>query len=166
MSISLDAGWTETRSTDAPCPTRACVLEEAEAKELIGEAELLHPADQKPRVYYNNVPKKFITGTLYDPAQKEVVIGASLTLMSNGSTWTTTTDGFGGLLVRGTGDGGYDLEITASGFAPKPSPLSAPNRMSTWGMWRSDNADRVGCECLIDVLINSEGSAVDECRGE
>ncbi len=115
----LDAGWTETRCTDA-CPTGALrFLEEAEAKELIGEAELLHPADQKPRVYYNNVPKKFIAGTLYDPAKKEVVIGASLTLKSNGSTWTTTTDGFGDFWFEGLEMGSYDLEITASGFAPK-----------------------------------------------
>ncbi len=48
-----------------------------------------------------------------------MVIGASLTLKSNGSTWTTTTDGFGDFWFEGLEMGSYDLEITASGFAPK-----------------------------------------------
>ena len=82
-------------------------------------AELLHPEEQKPRVYYLNVPKKFIAGTLYDPKAKEVVIGAALTLRSNGATWTTTTDGFGDFWFQNLDVGVYDLEIAAAGFAPK-----------------------------------------------
>ena len=34
----------------------------------------------KPRVYYLNIPKKFIAGTVYDPIEKEVIIGATCTL--------------------------------------------------------------------------------------
>ena len=119
MCPSPGRGWTEPRCIDA-CPTGALkFLEEAEAKELIGEAELLHPADTEAARLLQNIPKKFIAGTLYDPAKKEVVIGASLTLKSNGSTWTTTTDGFGDFWFEGLEMGSYDLEITASGFAPK-----------------------------------------------
>ena len=92
----LDSGeWTEPRCVDA-CPTGALrFLEEDEAQESIDKAELLHPAEQKPRVYYLNVPKKFIAGTTYDPVKKEVVVGATLTLRSDGATWIATTDGFG-----------------------------------------------------------------------
>ena len=34
----------------------------------------------KPRVYYLNLPKKFIAGTVYDPVEEEVIIGATCTL--------------------------------------------------------------------------------------
>ena len=34
----------------------------------------------KPRVYYLGLPKKFIAGTLYEPVEEEVVIGATATL--------------------------------------------------------------------------------------
>ncbi len=119
----LDSGeWSEPRCTDA-CPTLALrFLDEAEAKELVANSEFLHPAAQKPRVYYNNIPKKFIAGTLYDPKAKEVVKGAFLTLKANGSTWTTTTDGFGDFWFEGLELGTYDLEIRASGFANKSFP--------------------------------------------
>ena len=98
----LDSGeWTEPRCVDA-CPTGALkFMEEDEAQALIAKAELLHPADQKPRVYYLNVPKKFIAGTLYDPVKKEVAIGAICTLTGDGNTLTQTTDGFGDFWFEG-----------------------------------------------------------------
>jgi ferredoxin len=115
----LDAGWTEPRCVDV-CPTLALrFLEEDEAKELIQGAEQLHPKEQKPRVYYLNLPKRFIAGTLYDPKAKEVVIGAELTLRSSGATWTTATDRFGDFWFQNLDVGMYDLEIAAAGFAPQ-----------------------------------------------
>ena len=42
-------------------------------------AEYLKPerkAKDKPRVHYLNLPKRFIAGTVYDPVEKEVIIGA------------------------------------------------------------------------------------------
>jgi tetrathionate reductase subunit B len=116
----LDSGeWTEPRCVDA-CPTLALkFMEEAEAKTYIADAELLHPAEQKPRVYYLNIPKKFIAGTLYDPVKKEVVIGATCTLTGDGVTVTVNTDGFGDFWFEGLDVGGYALEISAPGFATK-----------------------------------------------
>ena len=113
----LDSGWTEPRCVDA-CPTGALkFLEEAEARAVIEEAEVLHPEyEQKPRAYYLNIPKKFIAGTVYDPVKREVVTGAACTLTSNGSTWTTTTDGFGDFWFEGLEVGNYSLQITAPGF--------------------------------------------------
>ena len=51
----------------------------------------------KSRVYYKGLPKKFIAGTLYDPAEKEVLIGATCTLVDeeSGLKFTETTTGFG-----------------------------------------------------------------------
>jgi hypothetical protein len=51
----------------------------------------------RPRVYYLNIPKKFIGGTVYDPVEKEVVEEAACTLTETktGKKYTATTDGFG-----------------------------------------------------------------------
>lgn len=115
----LDAGWKEPRCVDA-CPTSALkFMEEAEAEALIQQAELLHPADQKPRVFYLHIPKKFIAGTVYDPVRKEVVIGATCTLSGNGQRRTTTTDGFGDFWFEGLDVGVYELTIEAGGYVTK-----------------------------------------------
>ena len=75
----IDSGWKEPRCADA-CPTGAIKFgEESELKGLISKAEVLHPEfGGKPRVYYLNIPRKFMAGTVYDPVEKEVVIGATL----------------------------------------------------------------------------------------
>ncbi|MBF0260056.1 MAG: oxidoreductase, partial [Desulfamplus sp.] len=54
-------------------------------------------AGTKSRVYYKNLPKKFIGGTLYDPVEKEVIIGALCTLKDDlsGEVFSATTDNFG-----------------------------------------------------------------------
>jgi hypothetical protein len=118
----LDNGWKEPRCVDA-CPTLALKFgEESELKDLISKAEVLHPElGAKPRVYYLNIPKKFIGGTIYDPVEKEVIIGATCTLSgSNGSEkLTATTDSFGDFWFEGLEEGTYSLKIEAKGFAVK-----------------------------------------------
>ena len=75
----IDDGWAEPRCADA-CPTEALkMMDEDEAKELIAKGQAYAPkfgGDTKPRVYYIGLPKKFIAGTLYEPVEEEVVIGA------------------------------------------------------------------------------------------
>jgi tetrathionate reductase subunit B len=117
----LDSGeWTEPRCVDA-CPTSALkFMEESEAKELMDAGEVSHPEyGQRPRVYYLNVPKKFIAGTVYDPVQKEVVIGATCALTGAGVSHTETTDGFGDFWFEDLDVGTYSLEIAADGFPSK-----------------------------------------------
>ena len=117
----LDGGeWKVPRCADA-CPTEAIKFgEESEFRDLISKAEVLKPeTGAKPRVYYLNIPRKFIAGTIYDPVEKEVVIGATCTLSSNGKKLTTTTDGFGDFWFEGLEVGAYDLKIEAKGFAAK-----------------------------------------------
>jgi len=125
----LDSGeWTEPRCVDA-CPTLALkFVEEADAQELVAGGEVLHPGEQKPRVYYHNIPKKFIAGTVYDPVSKEVVIGANCVLTGNGKTVTETTDGFGDFWFEGLGVGHYSLEIAADGL-PTRSFVSISTEM-------------------------------------
>ena len=74
----------------------------------------------KPRVYYLNIPKKFIAGTVYDPVAKEVIIGATCTLTGpKAKTYTALTDAFGDFWFQGLPDGDYTMKIEAKGFAAK-----------------------------------------------
>jgi Fe-S-cluster-containing dehydrogenase component len=118
----LDGGeWKVPRCADS-CPTEAIKFgEEKDFKALIAKAEVLKPElKTKPRVYYLNIPKKFIAGTVYDPIEKEVVIGATCTLTpKSGKAFTATTDGFGDFWFHGLADGLYNLTIEAKGFAAK-----------------------------------------------
>ncbi len=118
----LDRGWKEPRCVDA-CPTEALkFMEESEAKELIQQAEILHPEyNVKARVYYLHIPKKFVAGTVYDPVEKEIIKGAKITLtdISSKKDYSCATDGFGDFWFEGLGVGKYSVKIEAQGFAAK-----------------------------------------------
>ena len=78
----LDGGeWKIPRCADS-CPTEAIKFgEESEfAPRSPGPRCSNRELGAKPRVYYLNIPKKFIAGTVYDPVEKEVIIGATCTL--------------------------------------------------------------------------------------
>ena len=117
----LDQGWKEPRCADA-CPTGSLKFgEESDFKELINRAETIHP-EYKPRVYYLNLPKKFVAGTIYDPVRKEIIKGATCTLsdLSNEhEKLTVKTDGFGDFWFEGLEVGTYGLVIEAAGFSTK-----------------------------------------------
>jgi len=110
----LDSGWKEPRCADA-CPTLTLKFgEESKMRNLLRKAQVLHPEYKtKPRVYYLNIPKKFIAGTVYDPIEKEVIIGATCTLVNtkNKKRHTATTDGFGDFWFEGLDTGTFDLKI-------------------------------------------------------
>ncbi len=103
------------RCADA-CPSEALVFgEEADLKPLIDKSEILHPEyGTKPRVHYIGLPKRFIAGTVYDPAVKEVVIGATVTLSGDG-TATATTNNFGDFWLEGLKVGKFSLKIEKGG---------------------------------------------------
>jgi ferredoxin len=116
----LDAGWKEPRCVDA-CPTQALkFIDESDLKSLMQKAEVLKPeSGAKPRVYYLNIPKKLVAGTVYDPLEKEVIIGATCTLCTNGKKLTTQTDSYGDFWFEGLEERTYSLTIEAKGFAPR-----------------------------------------------
>ena len=101
--LDNDPEWTVPRCVDQ-CPTDALRFgEEADFADFIAEAEFLNPeAGTKSRVYYKNLPKKFIGGTLYDPVEKEVIIGAKCSLkdVESGDVFTAETDNFGDFWFR------------------------------------------------------------------
>ncbi len=112
----LDHGAKMPRCVEA-CPTEAIRFgEETELTDDIPGAEVLQPeTGLLPRVYYRNVPGKFIGGTLYDPEAKEVVPDARCLLTSGGKTWEARSDEFGDFWFRDLPVGIYDLVIHAPG---------------------------------------------------
>jgi ferredoxin len=115
----LDEGWKEPRCVDA-CPTGAFTFgEESEMKELIAKGEPLRPElTVKPRVFYVGLPKKFITGTVFDPNLDECAEGATITLsdMKNGEKHTVETDSYGDFWFKGMKDGTYSLLVEKKGY--------------------------------------------------
>jgi len=126
----LDKGWTEPRCVDA-CMTEAIKFgEESELSDLISKSAVLRPEyGTEPRVYYLNLPKKFIGGTVYDPNVNEIVEGATCTLTdsNSGDTFTTTTDGFGDFWFEGLEVGTFSLVIEAGGKSKKIDSISTEN---------------------------------------
>lgn len=116
----IDGGWAEPRCVDA-CPTLALrFIEESEAQDLIKDAEVIKPergAKDKPRVYYKNMPKRFIAGTVYDPVEKEVIIGANVTLTEKrgGHTYRIKTDEYGDFWFEKLEVSKFSLKIEADG---------------------------------------------------
>ncbi len=111
--------WSVPRCVDN-CPTAAIQFgEEKDFQDFIAEAELLNPeAGTKSRVYYKHLPKKFVAGTIYDPKEKEVIIGAKCTLKEDQSaeSFTAETDRFGDFWFRGLKDNcSYSLTIEKGG---------------------------------------------------
>ena len=118
----LDGGHAinEPRCVDA-CPTEAIkFVDEAELKKYNGETEVLNPEyGTSPRVFYLNIPKKFIAGTVYDPKVKRIVKGATCTLTDERNTFSVMTDGFGDFWFENLEVATYSLRIEAAGFDTK-----------------------------------------------
>jgi ferredoxin len=113
----LDRGWPikEPRCVDGCIAGALKFGEEADFKDLIAKAEVMHPEfGTKPRVYYLNLPKRFIAGTVYDPGSEEVLIGATVTLSGDG-TASVKTDAFGDFWLEGLKVGTYTVKIEAGG---------------------------------------------------
>jgi Fe-S-cluster-containing dehydrogenase component len=107
----LDRGWKEPRCADA-CPTGAIRFAEESELDLAGAVLLKPGLGGSPRVYYKNIPKTFIGGTVYDPAKNEILEGATVTLSGDTSA-TTKTNGWGDFYFEGLDEGVYKVEIKA-----------------------------------------------------
>ena len=116
----LDADYKEPRCVEV-CPTGALVYGEEEGlKDLILGAVVQKPeTGLLPRVYYRNVPGQFIAGTVYDPADKEIIEYANVMAVSGGKIIKTVTDDFGDFWFNDLAIGSFDITITAPGYEPK-----------------------------------------------
>ncbi|MEW6666171.1 MAG: 4Fe-4S dicluster domain-containing protein [Thermodesulfobacteriota bacterium] len=116
----LDEGWTEPRCADA-CPTLAIrMVEETKARKLVSQGDVWKPELKnkvRPRVHYLHLPGRFIAGTVYDPTEKEVIIGATCTLTEAGSgrKSETQTDSYGDFWFEDLKEGKFDLQIRMAG---------------------------------------------------
>jgi tetrathionate reductase subunit B len=120
----LDRGWAEPRCSDA-CPTGAFTFgddsDPATAAKMAA-AELLKPElATRPRVYYLNLPKRWIAGAVYDPAADEVTKGATVTATNaaTGASVTTATDHFGDFWLKDLAEGSYTLVVEKDGYGPE-----------------------------------------------
>ena len=66
-------------------------------------------------MWYKNLPKKFIRGTVYDPEQKEVVIGAKVIATGEAGTFEGTTNDWGDFWLKGLPDAEWELIIQNDG---------------------------------------------------
>ena len=98
----LDSGAAQPRCVEA-CPTDALRMVDGEPEDGF-------------RAVYQNRPGRFIGGLVYDPEEREVIIGARCAL-SDGR--ETLTDDFGDFWFHNLPEGDYDLTIQAEGFAPR-----------------------------------------------
>jgi tetrathionate reductase subunit B len=128
----LDEGWKEPRCVDA-CPTAAIQwMDEAGAEELIARSEVWKPEMKErvmPRIYYMNLPGRFIAGTVYDPIEKEVIIGADCTLKEKGSgkVFHVKTDGYGDFWFEDLAEGIFDLRIEKESSVESFTGLNTAN---------------------------------------
>lgn len=118
----IDKGWKDTRCSDA-CPTGAFTFgEEEDLQHLIAKAEPLRPGlTTGPRVYYLNLPKKFIAGAVFDQEADECTEGVVVTAtgVDSGKTATATTDSYGDFWLKDLADGKYTLLIEKPGYLPQ-----------------------------------------------
>ncbi|HWQ76519.1 MAG TPA: 4Fe-4S dicluster domain-containing protein [Syntrophomonas sp.] len=93
--------------------------EEADFADEIARAEVMFPEKGlKPRVYYLNAPKLFVSGEVYDPVLDECLEGAVVTLTDTetAKTWRQTTDNFGDYWFKKLEGGVYSLTVEKAGY--------------------------------------------------
>jgi len=119
----LDLGWTAPRCVDA-CPTGALQYgEDTALQSIISSATVIHPEyATKPRVYYLNLPKKFIAGALVDRAANECLEGATVAArdLATGKEYATKSDNFGDFWLENVeANHTYSIRIEHAGYYSK-----------------------------------------------
>ncbi len=116
----LDNGYELPRCVEA-CPTQALRFgdEEELTDDIPGAVTLQPETGCKPKVYYRNMPGQFIAGLVYDPVEKEVVIGAKCRLVTGAKVYETVTDDYGDFWFKDLPVGKFQLYIEAEGFQRK-----------------------------------------------
>ena len=116
----LDDGWDVPRCVDF-CPTGALQFGEADDLDLAGAV----PSKPGSRLYYKNMPKRRICGTVADRTINEVLIGAKVTIAdAAGNAVTIETDELGDFIYKDAEPGEYDVTIEAEGYQPQKFHVS------------------------------------------
>ena len=118
----LDNGYKLPRCVEM-CGTGALRfgdVDDPEIADLIEGATVMQPeTGLRPQVYYRNIPGKFIAGTVYDPVEKEVLIGARVRCINGGKLYMTHTDEYGDFWFKDLAVGVYDVYVEAKGYKTK-----------------------------------------------
>ncbi len=113
------------------CHVGAIEFGEMDDLDLEG-TEVLHPEyGTRPHVFYRNLPKKFIAGTVYDPEAEEIIEGATVTAEGEEGSFAATTDSWGDFWLRGLPDGDWKVTIAKDG---KQKVLEASTRKEDVGL--------------------------------
>ena len=118
----LDNGYKLPRCVEM-CATGALQFgdeDDPKMQDLIEGATVMKPETGcAPRVYYRNIPGKFIAGTVYDPEMKEVVIGARVRCLNGGKLYMSHTGEYGDFWFKDLAVGVYDVYVEAKGYKTK-----------------------------------------------
>ncbi len=118
----LDNGYAKPRCVES-CATGALQFgdeDDPEIMKLTLGAEVMQPeTGLRPRVFYRNIPGQFIGGTIYDPVEKEVIIGAKVRCVNGGKIWMAKTDEYGDFWFNDLAKGVYNVYIEAKGYKIK-----------------------------------------------
>jgi tetrathionate reductase subunit B len=111
------------RCVDA-CPTQALVFEEYDdIEDEWNSAEVFHPEyETNPRVRYIQLPKRFITGAIYDPVKDLCLEGANITAtdLTTGAMQNIQSDNFGDFWFEQLeADRAYSVKIDMPGYYGK-----------------------------------------------
>jgi Fe-S-cluster-containing dehydrogenase component len=117
----LDNGWEVLRCVDACSHDAILYKEESEVADLLLEAEHIEAVSAfGPRVYYLNLPKRFVAGSAIDFAANEVVIGAKVSLFEGDSlVGEQKTDWYGDFKFDQVAPAEYRVVITMEGYSDK-----------------------------------------------
>ncbi|WP_165253019.1 4Fe-4S dicluster domain-containing protein [Adlercreutzia sp. ZJ304] len=103
------------------CPHEAIRFgdEEDFADEILAST-LLYPEreDDKPRVYYLNLPKRFLAGVVVDPEADEVIIGAKVTAenVDTNEVFVQKTDDFGDFWFTQVEKSNWRVYVESEGY--------------------------------------------------
>lgn len=119
--------------------------DEEEFADELAAAGYLKPerGDQdRPRVYYLNLPKRFLAGIVIDPEEDEVIIGAKVTAQndSTGEVLVTETDEFGDFWFNQVDASDWHVYVEADGFMTRvfeSSTKEEDRNMGPLEMYRS-----------------------------
>ena len=117
----LDQGWKEPRCVTA-CPTEALIFVDEEYLEALdGRKEFLKPEEHtQPRMVYMGLPKPFIAGEVYSPAEDMCLDGVTvLATSSTGESLSTQTNNYGDFWLKGLVSGVYQLSFVKEGYYSK-----------------------------------------------
>ena len=117
--------------------------DDPQIKELLAKAQPLQPdLPTKPRVFYLNLPRKWIAGAVYDSEADECTEGASVTATntSTGKQTSTQTDNYGDFWLKDLDDGTYTILIEKKGYlTQKLGPIDATQKDQNLGdivLWK------------------------------